>query len=166
MYGKRTLLALGLAALVAAPTTALAFGGMGGHGGMGGPPMMMLLRTANLTSQQQTQVQQILSSNHAQMHSLFQQMHSVNEQIAALLTSTNPVALSDFTALEQQKLNLQQQIDNNMISTAISIRGVLTPTQLSNLQTTSQKLQALHQQIEALMGPAGDNPPPPPGPQD
>jgi periplasmic protein CpxP/Spy len=163
MHAKRTLLALGLAALIAAPVTARAFGGgMGGHGGMGGPPMMMLLRTANLSSQQQSQVQQILSSNHAQIHALFQQLHSVNEQIGALLVSTNSISQSDFTTLETQKLSIQQQIDNLNISTALSIRGVLTSTQLSNLQTTSQKLQALHQQIEAIMGPASDNPPPAP----
>ncbi len=166
MIGKKTIFAAGLALLVAAPVTARAFGGFGGHGGPGGgpPPLMMLLRSANLTSDQQTQVHQILSSNKTQLHSLFQQMHGIDEQIASKLLGPGTVSPSDFSSLQTQKAGIQQQIDALMISTAIQVRNVLTPTQISAMAQTNQKLESLHQQIEALMGPppGGDQPPPPP----
>ncbi|HUA35737.1 MAG TPA: periplasmic heavy metal sensor [Candidatus Binataceae bacterium] len=167
MVGKKTLFAAGLALLVAAPVTAArAFGGFGGHGGPGGgpPPMMMLLRSANLTSDQQTQVHQILSANRTQIHSLFQQMHGLDEQIATKLLGPGTVSAADFSSLETQKAAIQQQLDALMISTAIQVRNVLTPTQISTMAQTNQKLESLHQQIEALMGPGpgGDQPPPPP----
>jgi len=168
MVGKKTIFAGGLALLMATPLTARAFGGFMGHGGMGGPagppPLMMLLRSANLTSDQQTQVHQILSANRGQIHSLFQQMHGIDEQIATKLLSSGTVSASDFSSLEQQKAGIQQQIDTLMISTAIQVRNVLTPAQISQMAQTNQKLENLHQQIEALMGPppGGDQAPPPP----
>src|SRR5580658_1820363 len=125
MLGKRTLIAAGLAALVAAPMTARAFGGPGGGHGMGGPPpMMMLLKTANLTTDQQASVHQIMETNKGQMKPLFQQLHSIDQQIAAKLLGTGSVSASDFTALEQQKEGVQQQIDQNMITTSIQIRNL------------------------------------------
>ena len=163
MLGKSTLFAAGLAALIAAPVSALAFGGggPGGHGMGGPPPMMMLLRTANLTAEQQTQVHQILQTGKGQIKPLFQQLHSIDEQIASKLLSPGSVSAYDFTALEQQKSQIQQQIDQTMINTSLQIRGLLSATQLSAVSQTNQKLESLHQQIESLMNQGGDNPPPP-----
>jgi periplasmic protein CpxP/Spy len=164
MLGKKTLFAAGLVALIAAPVSALAFGGgPGGHEGGGPPPMMMLLKTANLTTDQQTQVHQILQAGKGQIRPLFQQLHTIDEQIASKLLGSGTVTASDFTALEQQKSQIQQQIDQNMINTSLQIRNLLSPTQLTAVSQTNQKLESLHQQIESLMNQSGgDNPAPAP----
>jgi Spy/CpxP family protein refolding chaperone len=131
-----------------------------GHGGP--PPLMFLLRTANLTAQQKTQVRKIMRAGHSQVKPLFEQLHSIDEQIASKLLGKSKVSASDFTALEQQKAKIQQQIDQNMIDTSIQIRNLLTPAQLSKMAETHEKLESLHKQIQALLGPGGNPPPPPP----
>jgi Spy/CpxP family protein refolding chaperone len=159
------MLAAGLLLLAAIPVAAHGMGGPGGFGGPGpgGPmPLMMLLHNANLTSDQQQQIHTIMHNNHAQMQSLFQQLRSIDEQISAKLLGAASVTASDFTALEQQKSQIQSQIDKNMINTSLLVRGVLTPAQLASAASTNQQLQRLHQQIEQLLNPNGSNPPPPP----
>jgi Spy/CpxP family protein refolding chaperone len=163
MLGKMTILAAGLALLAAVPAAAHGMGGGPPMGGDGPMPIMMLLHNANLTSEQQDQIHTIMHSNHQQMESLFQQLHSIDQQVSAKLLGSTAVTASDFTALEQQKAQIQQQIDQNMINTALQIRGVLTATQLSTAASTNAQLESLHQQIEQLLNPNGSNPPPPPG---
>jgi periplasmic protein CpxP/Spy len=166
MLGKTTILAAVLTLLAAVPVAAHP---MGGGGPVmiqeGGPmPMMMLLHNANLTSEQQDQIHTIMHNSHQQMRSSFEQLHSIDEQISAKLLGSAPVAAADFTALEQQKSQIQQEIDQNMINTSLQIRALLTPTQLSAAASTNQKIESLHQQIEQLMSPNGSNPPSPPPP--
>ncbi len=163
MLGKTTIFAAGLVLLAALPAAAHGFGPGPGPVSIssGGPiSMIMLLHNANLTAEQQQQIHTIMHNNHQQMQSLFQQLQSIDQQVSALLLGSNNVTQSDFTALEQQKSQIQQQIDQNMINTALQIRALLTPTQLSAAAATSAKLQSLHQQIEQLMSPNGNTPPP------
>ena len=63
---------------------------------------------------------------------------------------------ADLAPLEQKAIRYQQQIDRNMIETALAIRNVLTPEQVSRLAQVHQQLQSLHQQIRNLMGPDAD----------
>lgn len=125
-----------------------------GHTGMHGDPshFMMLLKSANLTQAQHAQVQQILEADHAQMKPVMRQFHTLHEQIAARLLSAGPVTASDLAPLTRQAFRLQQQIDQNMVDTALAIRNVLTPEQLNRLAQVHQQLQNLHEQIRSLEG--------------
>jgi Spy/CpxP family protein refolding chaperone len=166
MFRKTTLFAAGLLLLAALPVAAHGFGGPGGPGGPGAggpPPIIVLLRSANLSSDQQNQIHTIMHTSHQQIGPLFEQLHSIDEQISAKLLGTASVTATDFSALEQQKSQIQQQIDENFINTAIQVRGVLSPAQLATAASTNQQIQSLHQQIEKLLNPNGDTPPPPPG---
>lgn len=131
---------------------------MGGHMGMGGGDehFMMLLKSANLTPAQHAQVKQILQSERAQMKSVYAGFHTVHEQIAEKLFAPGGLTASDLAPLEQKAARYQQQIDRNMIDTALAIRNVLTPEQLSRLSQVHQQLQNLHQQIHNLMGSDAD----------
>lgn len=133
-------------------------GGMGRHMGGGDSHFMMLLRAANLTPQQHEQVRQIIKSERAQMRSVYQGFHAVHEQIAAKLLTPGPLSAADLGPLEQKATRYQQQITRNMIETAVAIRNVLTPEQISKLGQVHQQLQSLHQQIQQLMGPDSDAP--------
>jgi periplasmic protein CpxP/Spy len=139
-------------------------GHMGHMGFMheGGSPFMMLLRSANLTSEQKSQVHEILRSEHQQMKSVYQQMHSVHEQLADKLLSSGSVSAAQLAPLEQKMSKYQQQIDQSMVDTALSIRNVLTSDQISRLAQVHSQLKSLHAQIQGLMGSdqedAGDQP--------
>ena len=127
-----------------------------GHHGMGfmhDAPFMMLLKSANLTTAQHAQVRQILESDHAQMKPVMKQFHALHEQIAGKLLATGPLSASDLAPLTKQAFKLQQQLDQNMIDTALAIRNVLTPEQIARLAQVHQQLSNLHQQIKSLMGP-------------
>lgn len=151
--------ALGQTSMGAMPMSSGAHGAMGHHmGGMDGGDahFMMLLRAANLSNAQHAQVRQILKSERQQMKSVYAGFHSVHEQIAGKLFSPGGLTPSDLAPLEQKAVRYQEQIDRNMIETALAIRNVLTPEQLSRLSQVHQQLQSLHQQIKNLMGSDAD----------
>jgi len=70
------------------------------------------------------------------------------------------VSASDLTPLLAQQSTLQQQLDTQMIATAIQIRGVLTADQLTKMAAAHEKLKQIHSQIDAILGPP-DAPPAP-----
>ena len=130
---------------------------MAGMGG-GGDHFMMLLKSANLSASQHEQVRQILKNEKSQMRTIYAGFHALHEQIAAKLLAPGNVTASDLAPLEQKANRYQEQISRDMISTAIAIRGVLTPEQIARLAQVHQQLQSLHQQIQNLMGSDADEP--------
>src|ERR1039458_9239796 len=74
------------------------FGGHMGHHGMHGGmsalgvPLPLLLRTANLTDAQKTQIHAIFQARHASRKAEFQQLKAAKEAIPAKYTSTGAVA--------------------------------------------------------------------------
>ena len=124
------------------------------------PPLMMALRAASPTDDQKKQIHDIIESSRKNTASQMEQMHSIREQIADKLLSSGTVSASDLTPLLAQQSTLQQQLDTQMISTAIQIRGVLTAEQLSKVAAAHEKLKQIHSQIDAILGPP-DAPPAP-----
>lgn len=122
------------------------------------PPLMMALRAANPTDDQKKQIHDILESARTSTASQMQQMHSIRDQIADKLLSSGTVSATDLTPLLAQQATFQQQLDNQMIATAIQIRGVLTADQLSKVSAAHDKLKQIHSQIDAILGPP-DAPP-------
>ena len=144
------------AQMPAAPAMSMSegHGGMGHHGMgmMHDAPFLMLLKSANLTAAQHAQVKQILESEHSQTKPLMKQFHALHEQTAGRLLATGPLSAADLAPLTKQAFKLQQQLDQNMIDTALAIRNVLTPEQINRLAQVHQQLSNLHQQIQNLMG--------------
>ena len=133
-------------------------------GPMGGPPLvpppvMMALRAAALTPAQQKQIHDIMEASRTTSDPQTQQLHSIRDQIADKLLSSGSVSAPDLAPLLAQQTAIQQQLDNQMISTAIQIRGVLTPDQLSRVASVNEKLKAIHTQIDSILGPLPDAPP-------
>jgi len=146
---------LGLAAGVfaLAITAAPAMAHMHGHGGHGavGIPLPEVLHSANLTSTQRQQIHTIMKSQFATLKPLFQQLHAGREAVAAKYLSSGTVAASDISPLVTANEQIQSQIDQAFVQTAIQIRGVLTSTQIAQAGTTYTQMQALHQQMHSLM---------------
>lgn len=132
------------------------------HGGPMPPPLMMTLRAANLTAAQKEQVHKILEANRAQVRPLFKKLHSIHRQLADKLLSSGKVTMKDLEPLQKEQALIHEQLGQNMMETALKVRAVLTPAQLKKVAEVNLKLQAIHKQIEALMGPPPSDAPPPP----
>jgi len=126
-------------------------------------PLMLVLRHADLTPEQQAHVRQIMDANFAQAGPLMKQFHDVHDQIADKLMSTGPVEASDIAPLQQQETKIHQQLDQQVLSTALQIRALLTPDQLAKAAELHNKLKSLRAQMEALVGDGGPPPMGPPG---
>ena len=151
---------------LAAPASAQGMGGHMGHMGHmgamsgmhGGSSFMMLLKSADLTPAQQSQVQLILNSSHTQMTALHGQLMALHEQISAKLLGPGTVTSADLKPLVQQASAIEGNLNQSMADTAIAIRNVLTPEQLAKLAQVHKKLHDLHTQVQQLMG-SGKNAP-------
>jgi Spy/CpxP family protein refolding chaperone len=128
----------------------------GGMAGMHGGGLMMLLRSANLTPAQQSQVQQIVASAQPQMKALHAQMEALHQQIADRLLSPGQVSAADVRPLVHKMTAVEAQLTESMTTTAIAIRNVLTAEQLAQLTKLHKKLQSLHSQIRGLLGSGTD----------
>ena len=115
-------------------------------------PLMMLTRQANLTSDQQAKVHSIMRSNFSQAQPLLKQLRGVHDQIADKLMSTGTVSVSDLAPLQAQETQIQQQLDSQMMSTALQIRGLLSKEQLTRIANLHNQLKSLRTQIDELLG--------------
>jgi Spy/CpxP family protein refolding chaperone len=159
-----TTLVLALCLSIAVPVAASAE--PHGHGFGGGPmpmAMMMLLRHVNLTADQQTQVHQLMDANFAQAAPLMKQLHAIHDQIADKLLGPGTVTATDLAPMQQQASQIHQELDQQMLATALKIRAVLTPAQLAQAADLHAKFKDLRAQMEALIG---DEPPSPMGSPD
>ena len=156
MYIRRLIMSIALV-LTAIPATALAqnFAFAGPGGGPPPMPLLMIIRHANLTPDQQKKVHEIMGSSFAQAQPLMKQLHDIHDQIADKLMSIGSVSASDIEPLQQQENQIHQQLDEQMLSAALQIRGLLTPEQLTKAAELHNKLKLLRQQMDALMGDKG-----------
>ncbi len=137
------------------------FGGHMGHHGMHGGmdalgvPLPLLLKTANLTDAQKTQIHAIFQARHASRKAEYQQLKAAKEAIAAKYTSTGTVAAADLSSSVSTITQLQSQMTNEQVQDAIAIRNVLTPAQLAQISATKAKLDQIHAEMKALWAQAG-----------
>ena len=129
--------------------------GMDGmHGGMhgDGSHFLMLLKSANLTPAQESQVHLILNSNKSEMQSLRQQLMGLHEQISNKLLGPGTVTAADLKPLVDKATHLEGALNQSMTDTALSIRNILTPAQIAKLAEVHTKLNSIHKQIQGIMG--------------
>jgi Spy/CpxP family protein refolding chaperone len=164
----RTVLAMIFgAALVAATPCAHAFGGPGGggafmrghgeHGGPGGPPFRLLV--AQLSPDQRVQVRDILRAERVQMRQIMKALHDAHEELADKSLAPGALTPADLAPTTQKIAALHQQLLDQGVQVMLKIRALATPDQLAKAQVTKQKLDALREQMRALLEPT-DTPDP------
>jgi len=127
--------------------------GFRGHGnGMDvlGVPLPLLLKSANLTDAQKTQIHAIFQARRTSRKAEFEQLKTAKEAIAAKFTSTGTVAAADLSSSVSTITQIHDQMTNEQIQDAIAIRNVLTPTQLAQISATKAKLDSIHAEMKAL----------------
>jgi Spy/CpxP family protein refolding chaperone len=133
--------------------------GFRGHGGMNvlGLPLPLLLRTANLTDSQKQQIHAIFEARHASRKAEREQLKAAKEAIGAKFLSSGTVAASDMSSSVATITQLQDQMTNEQIQDAVSIRNVLTTAQIAQIAATKAKLDAIHAEMKALWAQSGSN---------
>lgn len=127
--------------------------------GPGGPPLpmslMMFIRRADLTPEQQAKVHQIMSSSLTQAQPLMKQLKEIHDQIGDKLMSAGAVNAPDIEVFQQRENRIHQQLDEQALSAALQIRSLLTPKQLAKAADLHNKLKRLREQMDALTGETG-----------
>lgn len=123
---------------------------MGGGAGMTLP---LLLRGANLTADQKTQVKQIVGNHRAAFQTLFSQLRAAQDQISGKLLSTEAVGEADLAPQLQQISTLRGQLAEEGLRVALEIRNLLTPDQLASAAQFRTQMQSLQSQMRNLMAP-------------
>lgn len=123
------------------------------HFGMNAMPLFGLLASAHLTQHQRQQIGRVMRRNGFRSMRIFRRLRMIRERIADKLLAPGKLSQADLIPLERRAEQLQAKMGRNMMQTAISIRNILTPSQLAHVATTHRKLRALRKQIERLLGP-------------
>jgi len=126
-------------------------GGMAGDGAAIALPL--LLRGANLTADQKSQVQQIMANHRATFRDLFGQLRAAQDQMANKLFSAGRLQEADLAPQVQQIAQLRNQLADEGLKVVLEIRGVLTPEQLAKASQLKSQMQSLHSQMRSLWGP-------------
>ena len=125
--------------------------GMMGEGA--GMTLPLLLRGANLTADQKTQVHQIMANHRSTFQNLFSQLRAAQDQISSKLLSTGAVGESDLAPQLQQVSTLRSQLAEEGLRVALEIRNILTPDQLAKAAQLKTQMQSLQSQMKNLMNP-------------
>jgi Spy/CpxP family protein refolding chaperone len=140
--------AFAAALTLATPARAMPNGDLGGRWS---PRLHAMIKYANLTSEQSTQVQAILEKAAPQRKSLRHQEGAIREQIANKMLSAGTVNTADFTSLVQQDAQIHQQLVDLTLGVAVQIRTLLTPAQISHVAQVHQQVKSLDTQRRALL---------------
>ena len=153
------------ALMLASASPALASpGGFGGGDAIG--RLMAIVKRADLTSQQEQQIQTIRKTARAQGKTLAKQWAALHQQLADKLLASGTPTMADFSALTQQLNQLHAQEVQQALQTALQIRAVLTPAQLSHIAQIHQQLSNLNAERRAILQDDGDMPDEPPPPEE
>ena len=135
-------------------------GGMGleGHG-RGEMVFPLLLRAVRPTAEQQAKIGDIMKRHRANLQPLFQQLHAAHDDLAGKLLAPGTVTATDVAPAVQRLGQVRQQLMQEWVQAALEARAVLTPDQLAKAAEVKQHLDALHAEMEKLLGPLPVPPP-------
>lgn len=131
-----------------------------GHGGRwgrdGGMALPFLIRSANLTPDQETRIRAILSAHRSATRSALEQLRRAQDELADKLLTAGPIQNTDLQPLLQQIGQLREQLLQDSAQIALEVRAVLTPEQLAKagqVKTRMKQLQGeMHQLFERPAG--------------
>ena len=131
-----------------------------GHGRMGEGPgpgalLPMMLRALDLSAAQKSQVADIMARHRANVEPLFKRMRAAHDDLAAKLFAPGTVTAKDLAPGIEQIGRLKQQLLQEWTQAALDVRAILTPEQLAKAAQVKQRLDALHAEMESLLGPEG-----------
>jgi len=130
------------------------FHGRGPRGGWGGGLMLGVpLHSLNLTPDQRTQVQSILSTYRSSARPIIQQLRQAQSGLGDKLLAPGQLPASDLQSQLQQISQLRTQLLQLSAQATLEVRNLLTPDQLSAAAQTKDKMRDLRSQMRQLLAP-------------
>jgi Spy/CpxP family protein refolding chaperone len=141
-------LTLGAAVLAAMAMTAVAGEHCDPFDGMG--RLKWLLKGAELTPDQVSQVFALRGASRQDDQQLSDNLKSLRNQFDEKFTSTGQLDVQGLTALQEQILQVGAQRDQLNFQTMVKVRALLTSDQLARVDETHQRVVSLDAEKEAL----------------
>jgi len=130
------------------------FHGRGPRGGWGGGLMLGVpLHSLNLTPDQRTQVQSILSTYRSSARPIIQQLRQAQSGLGDKLLAPGQLPAADLQSQLQQISQLRTQLLQLSAQATLEVRNLLTPDQLSAAAQTKDKMRDLRSQMRQLLAP-------------
>jgi Spy/CpxP family protein refolding chaperone len=162
---SRTLTAMALAALWVAPAAAqpphdpddlpppmMARGMPGGPGGDApGMVIPLMLRGTHLSAEQRDKVKALMAANRDRLRTLFAELQSANDALAARLVGPGPVDAAALAPDVERVARARQALMEHGLTVALGLRSILTPAQLAAVTQKRAKLEDLQRQMRELM---------------
>lgn len=131
--------------------------GMGPDMGRGGPwgrdggmALPFLIRSANLTPEQETKVRTILSAHRTTTRNALEQLRRAQDELADKLLAAGPVQSADLQPQLQQIGQLREQLLQDSAQIALEVRAVLTPEQLAKAGQVKARMKQLQSEMHHL----------------
>ena len=103
----------------------------------------LLMRSTDMTADQDAKAHQILDADRPAMEQLFGQLAQANKDLANLILGQD-VKPAAITAQQAVVTQLQQQVAQHETNTVMAIRALLTPDQLTKASAARDEWQANH----------------------
>jgi Spy/CpxP family protein refolding chaperone len=149
-----------LTAAASAPAAAQAPGPPPGHeagprGGMGRPDgdLWLMIRSANLTPEQQTKVRAILSAHRTTARPLIEQLRQAQQELSAKLLAPGAVQTGDIQPLLLRIGQLRDNLALDSAQAVLEVRAVLTAEQIARAAQTRERLRQLREEMHQLTQP-------------
>ena len=131
--------------------------GMGPDMGRGGPwgrdgsmALPFLIRSANLTPEQETKVRTILSAHRTTTRNALEQLRRAQDELADKLLAAGHVQSADLQPQLLQIGQLREQLLQDSAQIALEVRAVLTPEQLAKAGQVKARMKQLQSEMHHL----------------
>ncbi len=148
--GSRLLaLALVAAGLFASGSAGAQSSGRKGGGAADGV-LPLMVRSANLTPEQDAKVKELVATRRAAARALTQQLRQAEDDLAEKLLAPGSVHIADVQPQLQRIAQLRDQLMRDSTQAALDIRALLTPEQLARASQTNTRLRQLQREMRQL----------------
>ena len=124
-----------------------------GARGDGGMMLSLLLRSANLTPEQEAKVRETLTARRAASRALIDQLRQAQRELADRVFAPGNLEEADLAPQLQRIASLREQLVQENARVALEVRAILTPEQLARAAQVKNRMRELHNEMRQLMQP-------------
>lgn len=112
-----------------------------------------LLHALHLTDVQKGQAREAFATYHTTVQPLREEMRTTRQQLQDVLLNPNGLDTPTLQSVQQHLASLQADLLHAHVTLAQTLRGVLTPAQLTQATHITQQLRALRAERDQLLTP-------------
>lgn len=120
-------------------------------GGDAGLLLPILLRSAELTADQQAKVREIIAAHRATARPIVAELRQAQADLADRLFAPGALQEADLAAPLQQIAQLRGQLLQQSARVAVEVRALLTPEQLAKAAQVKDRMRTLQTEMQQLL---------------